>query len=319
MRKYIVKRLLLFIPTLLGVSIAIFCLLRVLPGDPAAVVLGGPSGDASYTQEDLQKLRVAMGLDRPLYIQYMSWIGDVFQGDLGESYITRRPVWQAMKQQLPVTLQLAAFTACTIVVLGIPIGIIAALRQDSWLDLVLRGWAILGQAMPTFFLGLLVLLVLSKWAGWLPPAGFTNLWDNPQTSVQQLLLPAIALGLGSNGTLVRMMRTQLLEVLREDYIRTAYAKGLKQRMVVWRHAVRNAMLPVVTVFGFQIGGLLSGTVVIEQVFSLPGVGGGMVSAINSRDLTVIQVYVLYFASLALVVNLLVDLSYAWLDPRIRYE
>ena len=319
MWKYAAKRVLLFFPTLFGVSIAIFVLLRVLPGDPAVVILEGPSGGGAYTQEDLIRLRQTMGLDRPIYIQYGSWIGRTLQGDLGESYLTRRPIWQNMKQQLPVTLQLAGFTAIAAVTFGIPVGIVAAVRRDTWVDLTLRGWAILGLAMPTFFLGILILLALSRWIGWLPPVGFANLWEKPSVSIQQLLLPAVALGVGSNGTLVRIMRTQLLEVLGEDYIRTARAKGLRQNVVIWRHAVRNAMLPVVTVLGFQIGSLLSGTVVIEQVFSLPGVGQGLIGAINSRDLSVIQVYVLYFATLALLVNLLVDLSYSWFDPRIRYS
>jgi peptide/nickel transport system permease protein len=203
-------------------------------------------------------------------------------------------------------------------VIAIPIGIIAAVRQDGWLDFILRTFAIVGLAMPSFFVGLLVILGLSVYIGWLPPVGFTSLWDDPITSIQQLLLPAVALGFSSNGLLLRITRTQLLEVLREDYVRTARAKGLTERVVIMKHAVRNALLPVVTVGGTQIGFLFSGTIVIETLFNLPGLGRGLINALNTRDLPVIQIYIMYFALVALVANLIVDLTYAWLDPRIRY-
>ena len=241
------------------------------------------------------------------------------RGDLGESYVTRRSISAQIKVQIPVTLQLAAFSALTVAALGIPIGILAAVRRDSWLDFILRGWAIMGLATPSFFAGLLIILSLSRLLRWMPPVGFTHMWVDPVVTVQQLVFPALALGFASNGLLLRMMRTQLLEVLGDDYVRTARAKGLSNTIVIWRHAVRNALLPVVTTFGFQLGALLSGTVVIEAVFSIPGVGGGLVAALLSRDLPMIQIYIIYFAVLALAVNLVVDLTYAWLDPRIRYE
>ena len=318
MRKYILRRVLLFVPTLLGVALVIFILLRILPGDVAVQILAGPNGEAEYTQEDVDSLRERYGLNDPIHIQFVNWIWDFARGDLGQSYATNRPVWGELKRQFPITLQLAVLTAIVVSVIAIPIGIIAAVRQDGWLDFILRTFAIVGLAMPSFFVGLLVILGLSVYIGWLPPVGFTSLWDDPITSIQQLMLPAVALGFSSNGLLLRITRTQLLEVLREDYVRTARAKGLAERVVIMKHAVRNALLPVVTVGGTQIGFLFSGTIVIETLFNLPGLGRGLINALNTRDLPVIQIYIMYFALVALVANLIVDLTYAWLDPRIRY-
>ena len=319
MRKYVVRRVLLFIPTLVGVSIAIFIILRVIPGDIASIILGGPSGEGAYSLEELEDLREQLGLNRPIVVQYLDWAWGVIRGDLGDSYLLSRPISDEWRRQFPVTLQLAFFTALVVSSIAIPIGILAAIKRDTWLDVVLRGWAILGLAAPTFFVAILFILGLSLYFRWLPPVGFVNMWDDPVTSIQQLIFPAIALGFSSNGLLLRMTRTQLLEVMGEDYVRTARAKGLGERIVIWRHAVRNALLPIVTIGGFQIGGLLSGTIVIETVFNIPGVGLGLVRGLNARDLPLIQVYILYFAVMALAVNLIVDLTYAWLDPRIRYE
>ncbi len=318
MKKYILRRVLLFVPTLLGVALVIFILLRILPGDVAVQILAGPNGEAEYTQEDVDNLRERLGLNDPIHIQFVNWIWDFARGDLGHSFATNRPVWGELKRQFPITLQLAILTAIVVAAIAIPIGIIAAVRQDGWLDFILRTFAIVGLAMPSFFVGLLVILGLSVYVGWLPPVGFTSLWDDPITSIQQLLLPAVALGFSSNGLLLRITRTQLLEVLREDYVRTARAKGLAERVVIMKHAVRNALLPVVTVGGTQIGFLFSGTIVIETLFNLPGLGRGLINALNTRDLPVIQIYIMYFALVALVANLIVDLTYAWLDPRIRY-
>ena len=319
MRKYIIRRVLLFIPTLIGVSIAIFIILRVIPGDIASIILGGPSGEGAYSLEELEELREQLGLNRPIVVQYLDWAWSMLRGDLGDSYLLSRPISDELRRQFPVTLQLAFFTALVVSAIAIPIGILAAIKRDSWLDVALRGWAILGLAAPTFFVAILFILGLSLYFRWLPPVGFVNMWDDPVTSFQQLIFPAMALGFSSNGLLLRMTRTQLLEVMGEDYVRTARAKGLGERIVIWRHAVRNALLPVVTIGGFQIGGLLSGTIVIETVFNIPGVGLGLVRGLNARDMPLIQVYILYFAAMALAVNLIVDLTYAWLDPRIRYE
>jgi peptide/nickel transport system permease protein len=319
MRKYVVRRVLLFIPTLVGVSIVIFIILRVIPGDIASIILGGPSGEGAYSLEELEELREQLGLNRPIVIQYFDWAWSMIRGDLGDSYLLSRPISDELRRQFPVTLQLAFFTALVVSAIAIPIGILAAIKRDSWLDVALRGWAILGLAAPTFFVAILFILGLSLYFRWLPPVGFVNMWDDPVTSIQQLIFPAIALGFSSNGLLLRMTRTQLLEVMGEDYVRTARAKGLGERIVIWRHAVRNALLPIVTIGGFQVGGLLSGTIVIETVFNIPGVGLGLVRGLNARDMPLIQAYILYFAAMALAVNLVVDLTYAWLDPRIRYD
>ena len=319
MKKYIARRILLFVPTLLGVAIVIFLLLRVLPGDPAEKILAGPYGEGTFTQDDVERLREQLGLDKPIHEQFASWILDLVKGDLGYSVARGRPVADELKRQFPVSLQLGLLSIALIWSIAVPIGVLAAVRQDSWVDYVFRGIAIMGLAMPTFFVGLLVILVLSRFFNWLPPFAFTHIWDSPSTAIQQLIFPAIALGFSTAGTLLRMTRTQLLEVLREDYIRTARSKGLSQGVVTWRHAVRNSLLPVVTIAGAQIGLIFSGTVVIERIFNIPGVGRGLLEALSTRDLLMIQTYVMYFAFIALAANLLVDLTYAWLDPRIRYD
>ena len=318
MRKYVLRRLFLFVPTLFGVSIAVFVLLRIIPGDIAALILSGPSGELTYTQEDVEELREQMGLNNPIYVQYADWMWDFMRGDLGRSFVTKFEIGDQIKRQMPITVQLAGFSMVVISIISIPIGVLAAVRQDSFVDYILRGFAILGLAMPSFFVALLVVLLLSVVFDWSTPLGFVHLWEEPTKSFQQLIFPAIALGFSSSGLLVRMTRAQLLEVLREDYVRTARAKGLGEKAVVLRHAVRNALLPVITIGGTQIGFLFSGTVIIETIFNLPGVGRGLISALNSRDLPSIQVYIMYFAMIALVANLIVDLMYAWLDPRIRY-
>ena len=318
MRKYVLRRLILFIPTLVAVSIAVFVLLRIIPGDIAALILSGPSGELTYTPEEAEALREQMGLNDPIYVQYVDWMWDFVRADLGESFVTRLSISDQIKRQMPITVQLAMFSMIVISIISIPIGVLAAVRQDSFVDYILRGFAILGLAMPSFFVALLVVLFLSVAFSWSTPLGFVHLWQDPNKSFQQLIFPAIALGFASSGLLVRMTRAQLLEVLREDYVRTARAKGLGEKAVVMRHAVCNALLPVITVGGTQIGFLFSGTVIIESIFNIPGVGRGLISALNSRDLPAIQVYIMYFAMIALVANLIVDLMYAWLDPRIRY-
>ena len=318
MTKYIIRRLILFVPTLLGVSIAIFVLMRVIPGDVAALILAGPEGEGTYTLEDLENLREQMGLNDPIYVQYGRWMVDLVQGDLGDSIALGRPIAGEIKRQFPITLQLAFFTGIVVTVIAIPVGILAAVKQDTWIDYLLRSIAVIGLAAPSFFIGMLIILGLSVYFRWIPPVIFASIWDDPFTAAQQLFFPAIALGFASQGLLLRITRTQLLEVLREDYVRTARAKGLSERAVIGGHAVRNALLPVVTIAGVQIGFLFSGTIVIETVFNIPGIGRGLIRAITSRDLLMIQAYVMYFALIALIANLLVDMTYAWLDPRIRY-
>ena len=308
----------LFVPTLLGVSIAIFTLLRVIPGDVAALMLGGAEGEGSYTQEDLERVREQLGLNDPIYVQYGTWVWQLVRFDLGDSIALGRPIAGEIKRQFPITLQLAIFTAIVVSLIAIPVGVLAAVKQDTWIDYTLRSIAVIGLAAPSFFVGMVIILGLSLYFRWIPPIAFVNLWDNPTVAFQQLIFPAVALGFASQGLLLRMTRTQLLEVLREDFVRTARAKGLAERAVIMRHGVRNALLPVVTIAGVQVGFLFSGTVVIETVFNVPGIGRGLIQAMFIRDLPMIQAYIMYFALVALTANFLVDLTYAWLDPRIRY-
>ena len=319
MRKYILRRLFLFVPTLLGASIFIFALVRIMPGDVAVIILAGPSGDASYTEDDVIQMRERLGLNDPLPVQYLDWAWGLIRMDLGNSYVLDRPIAEEIKRQFPVSLELGFLTILVTWAIAVPIGIIAAVKQDGIIDYVLRGVAILGLAMPSFFVGLLVVLGLSNFFNWIPPLGFSHLWEDPLTSAQQLVFPAVALGFSINGTLLRMTRTQLLETLRDDYVRTARAKGLSENIVIMRHAVRNALLPVVTIAGAQMGLIFSGTIVIENIFNIPGIGRGVLGAAFNRDLPMVQAYLSYFVLVSLTANLLVDLTYAWLDPRIRFS
>ena len=318
MRNYIIKRLLLFIPTVIAVSMALFAILRILPGDVAAVII--QAGDPEVTITEAERIRVTeeLGLNRPVHVQYAEWMWGVLRFDLGDSFIIKRPVMEFVKLQVPVTLQVAFLSAILVAVISIPIGVLAAVYQDEWPDYILRGAAILGLAMPSFFIALLTVLILSRFFHWMPPFGFVHLWQDPWVSFQQLLFPALCIGFHSSGSMMRMTRGQMLEVLRDDYIRTARAKGLAERSVIIKHALRNAMLPVVTLFGFQIAFLLGGTVVIEIIFSIPGMGQQLIEATLLRDFPIVQTYVLYIAVIAMLSNLLVDLTYAWLDPRISY-
>jgi peptide/nickel transport system permease protein len=319
MRNYIMRRLLLFIPTLLGVSMVVFTLLRVIPGDPATAMLAGPTGEGVYTMEEVEELRERLGFNKPLHIQYVEWIGRVVTGNLGDSVFLNRSMASEIGRRFPITLQLAGLALIIVPLVGVPIGILAAIKQDSVIDYVVRGGAIIGLAMPSFFVSLLIILFLSTVVGWLPPLGFTGLMEDPGKAIQQLIFPALALSLTFQGLMLRITRTQMLEVMREDYIRTARAKGMRERVVIGRHAIRNAMIPIVTVFGLNIGSLFSGTVIIEIIFNLPGIGRGLIFSMFTRDLQMIELYIIYFALVALVANLLVDLTYGLLDPRIRFS
>ena len=302
MRKYILRRIALFIPILLGVSLA-------------AIMFTGGSGEAhSYTEEDVQAVREALGLDRPIPIQYVAWMWDLLRGDLGKSFMLNQPIFDELKRQFPVSLQLILLSFAVTLIFSIPMGMLAAVKQDGWLDYVVRGMSILFLAMPTFVVGLLIAIILN-WQ----PTKFTHLWENTAMSVQQLILPAVALGAGCSGLLMRLTRTQFLEVLRVDCARMARAKSLAEKAVVIKHGARNALLPVVANAGVLFGILFSGTVVIEVIFGIPGIGRGLVQTVFWGDLPTIQTYIMYLAFMALAINLVVDLIYAWLDPRVRYE
>jgi peptide/nickel transport system permease protein len=315
MYKYVVRRLLLAIPVLLLSSLIVFGLMRVLPGD-ALTALMAESGNVG--ERELAKLRKDLGLDRPYYEQYLIWLGQMIRLDPGYSIFTNEPIAVALKKAVPVTLELAALAMILGLAIAVPIGVLSATRQDKPADYVGRVVAVSGLSLPDFWLGTLVITFAAIWFRWIPPIGYTSLWEDPGKNLQQFLLPAAVLGFRLASATMRMTRSTVLEVLREDYVRTAWAKGLAGRIVVYKHALKNALIPVVTIVGGQLGTLLAGTFIVEVIFALPGMGRLTVEAILFRDYPVVQTNVMLVAATLVTLNLAVDLTYAWLDPRIRY-
>lgn len=317
MYRYIVRRLLLMVPVLIGVSLIIFGILRGIPGDAIDVQLAN-SGNLSPAERE--QARASLGLDKPLWRQYGIWVGGVLRGDLGRSFQSRTKITTELANRIPVTAELALLTVLLAAALGIPIGVLSAVRGNSAMDYVARSVSVAALSMPTFWIGIMLLFVLSRYFGYFPPYGQRfSIFSQTGKNLQSMLLPTITLGLPLAAVAMRLTRSQMLEVLRQDYMRTARAKGLRERSVVSRHALKNAMIPVITLLGTQLGFLLGGTVVTEQLFSLPGVGRMTRDAIFQRDYPAIQANVLLLAVVFLTINLLVDLLYARLDPRIRYS
>ena len=316
MTGYILQRLALFIPTLILASFLAFAIMRILPGDPAIAMLGGAEG--SFTQEDIDLVREQLGTNRPLYEQYGKWIGDLFTGDLSESYFLHVPVSQLMKDRFPVSTQLAVMALIFSYIVAIPLGVLSAVKQDSIFDHAAKIFTIAGVALPTFWVGILMLFILGYYFNWVPPLDYADLWEDPLTNMTQMIFPALALGYFNTAFAARLTRSTMLEVLHEDYIRTARAKGLKEVVVIGRHAIKNAFLPVVTIVGFQLGRLFGGAVVIEAIFVVPGMGTLLVQSVLIRDYPVVQAVILMIALIVLALNLIVDLLYGWLNPRIRY-
>lgn len=316
MHKYVIRRLLLSVPVLLLSSLIVFGLMRVMPGD-ALTALMGESGNVSA--KDLQKLRMDLGLDRPYHEQYAIWLWQMVSLNPGYSIFTNEPIPVALKKAIPVTLELAALAIILGLTIAIPVGVLSATRQDTASDYVGRVVAVSGLSIPDFWLGTLVITFAAIWFHWIPPIGYVSLWDQPWKNLQQVLLPAAILGFRLSAATMRMTRSTVLEVLREDYVRTAWAKGLAGKVVVYKHALKNALIPVVTIVGGQLGVLLAGTVVVETIFALPGMGRLTVEAILYRDYPIVQTNVMLVAATLVTLNLIVDLTYAWLDPRIRYS
>ncbi|MCY4415415.1 MAG: ABC transporter permease [Chloroflexi bacterium] len=317
MRQYALKRVALIIPTVLLVSIIVFTVMRLLPGDPALVILS--EGDASFTQEELEDLRRQLGTDRPIVIQYVDWIGGLLRGDLGTSiWRSGRPVTKLVGDRIFRTLELAVLAIIIAVVFAVPLGVISAIKPDSVIDYFSRVIALVGISIPTFFAGLLVVLVLSRGFGWLPPLGYADLWDDPWKNIQQMFLPALALGFYDMAFIARVTRSSMMEIIREDYMRTARAKGLAERIVLVRHGLKNAVLPILTISGWQFGRLFGGTVIIESIFKVPGIGTLLIETVFQRDFPTIQAIIIVIAVSIVIINLLVDLLYGLLDPRIRY-
>jgi peptide/nickel transport system permease protein len=313
--KYVIRRLVLLVPTLVGVSIVVFVLVRLLPGDATTLQLQ----DAKTTAADEAALRSQLGLDRPIFVQYVDWVGTLARADLGKSFKSRNPVADEIAQRMPVTLELGILALFVAACIAIPVGVVSAARQDTVTDYVARSTAIGLLAIPGFWLGTLVVTFPSVWWQWTPPLRYTRLFDDPPKNLAHVLIPAIILGLGLSGGLMRLIRTQMLEVLRQDFVRTAAAKGLAEHSIVVRHALKNAFIPALTALGLQVSLLISGTVVFESIFVLPGMGRYLLEAVQARDYPVIQGLNLLFATVIIVANLVVDLLYGWLDPRVRYS
>jgi peptide/nickel transport system permease protein len=317
-RTYLAKRLLLIVPTLFGVAAVVFLIMRVIPGDVTLLILGGDQ-TGRIDPKQLAAMRHQLGLDQPLVVQFGTWLWGVVRLDFGTSLWTGQPVIEEVLIRLPLSLEVAILATIVSVLLAIPLGMLAAVRQDTWVDYVIRVVSIGGQAIPSFWVGILVILFLVIYFGWGPPLEFTPPWVDPWANFQQLVWPVITIGYRYAAVTTRMTRSTVLEVLREDYIRTAWAKGLRERAVVIRHALKNAMLPVITLVGTEFAFLIGGLVVTETVFTLNGVGRFVVDAVAHRDYPVVQALVFLIALCFVIVNLLIDLTYAWLDPRIRYH
>ena len=315
MKTYVAQRLVIALLTLLGMSVVIFVLLRLAPGD-IVDILFSTAGYVSPSEK--QAIMKELGIDRPYWVQYVDWIRQMLTGDLGKSYRYDQPAWQIIRPLVPVTLELAALSTLFAVLIGVPTGVISAVRQDTTLDYVLRLFSLAGLSMPAFWLAMVIILCLVTWFAWIPPLSYVSPFQDLKLHAVQFLLPALAVGYRSSALIMRITRSSLLEVMREDYIRTAWAKGQTGRVVIWRHALKNALLPVVTVIGIEFAFLIGGLVVTETVFNLPGVARFLVQAILWRDYPIVQNLVMFIAVVVILSNLLVDMLYGVLDPRVRY-
>ena len=318
MNTYLSRRILYSVPTIIGITILIFLVMRVLPGDPVSVVFGQESFN-TLSPADQARFRADLGLDKPLYSQYLSWMGDVARGDFGRSFWRNDTVRDLLARRGPITVQIAIMAIVIAWLIGIPLGIMSATRRGSWQDHSMRVLATLFLAVPSFWLGVAVVLIGVLYFSWRPPIEIAYLWSDPVRNLQMTIGPAFALGAGAGAYVARITRSSMLELLHSDFVRTARAKGAGERRVIWRHIFINAVLPVVTLSGLILAGLLGGSVAVETAFGVPGLGTALVRALSDRDYMVVQNLVLIYAIIFTVVNLFVDLAYGWLDPRIRYD
>ncbi len=317
MLRYLSQRALAFIPTLLGVSVLIFGAIRLIPGNAVVAMLGTEAG--MLTDAQRASLEAYFGLDKPVVVQYFNWIGGVVRGDLGISVRFGQPVLDVILSRFPVTLQLAIMALIIALLIGLPLGILSATSRNWAIDLFARVFALLGLAMPIFLLGTLIIFVLSVYFHYMPNSGnYVSLWEDPGKNLQQMIFPAITLGFAFSASVMRTARSAMLEILGQDYMRTARSKGLAERVVVTRHALRNALIPVITITGVELGYLLGGTVIVEEIFSLPGIGRLVFNAISQRDYALVQGIALFIAFNFVIVNLAVDVIYTAIDPRISY-
>jgi len=319
MRTYVLRRLVLFVPTLLGVSILIFVLMRLVPGDIAEILVYQSGSESSAIQQkQIRQIRQELGLDRPVVVQYLAWMGGALRGDFGQSYMQRRPVSDILRERVPRSIELALLTLSIAVVWAVPLGVVSAVRQNGALDYLARVVSLSGLSLPLFVTGALILYGLGRIFRWMPPLEFVSFTENPLENLKQLIWPALCQAYYISAPISRLTRSEMLEVIRQDYVRTARAKGLRERAVVYRHALRNSLLPVVTFIGWWGGRLLGGLVIMELIFVVPGMGTALVQAVSQRDYPTVQAMIFVMALVFLAVNLVVDLAYAWLDPRIRY-
>ena len=319
MKTYALRRLGLFIPTLILTTLIVFVLFFLVPGDAALVILTGEEGAGAVTDEDIARMRHELGLDRPIHVQYGSWIWGILRGDLGTSIWYQTPVIDELKDKFVVTVELSIFGIAMAFLMAVPLGIISAVKQDTWPDYISRIVSLVGIALPTFWLSILMVYFLAYTFNWLPPLGYASLWEDPWLNLEQLFFPALAIAFHDLAFTARVTRSSMLEVLREDYMRTARAKGLKEMAVVGRHALKNAILPVVTVSGYQFARALGGVIIVETIFVVPGLGRFVIESILHRDFVVLQAVILLTAAVVLTLNLIIDLLYGILDPRIRYQ
>ncbi len=319
MYRYISQRLTIMLPTIIGITILIFLTMRVLPGDPLSLITSESSGNYVLSEEELAAARASLGLDQPYHVQYLRWMGDVLRGNLGSSFWTKEPISELILRRGPISAQIAIMAVIFSWIIGVPIGMFSAMWRNSAFDHISRLAITIFIAVPSFWIGLLIVLATVLIFTWRPPLSIVQIWEDPRTNLSMTSLPALALGLGLAAVNARMARSSALEVLYDDYIRTARAKGLADHVVMWRHVFKNAMLPVITTSGVALGGLLGGAVSVERAFGVPGLGTLLVQALTERDWMMIQNLVLIYGVIFAVINLLVDLSYGWFDPRIRYE
>jgi len=315
--RYIINRLLLMIPTLLGVAILVFLMLRIMPGDIVELKLLAEGGSVDF--ETLEAERARLGLDKSLWGQFVDWMVGLVTFDFGISMWTERPVIEEISSRLELSMQVALMATILAIIIAIPLGTLSALYKDTWIDQVIRVFAIAGLAVPSFWLGMIIILVLLLNFNWIPPLTYTPIYEDPWQNLAQLIWPAMAVGYRYSAVATRMMRSTILEVLQEDYIRTARAKGVLERLVITRHAMRNAMLPVITVIGLEFAFLIGGLVVTEQVFNLNGLGKLFVETVTRGDFTMVQALVMLIAGFFIIINFIVDLLYAVFDPRVRYR
>ena len=314
MRQYVMKRLLLVIPTLFFITLIVFALTRLIPGDVVELMFQ----EQGYAK-DLAAMRALLGLDRPLHLQYLSWLGKVLRGDFGTSLWTKNPVIEEIVYRLPVTLELGILAMVFAISMAIPIGVLAAIRHDTLQDYAARSFAIGGLSIPNFWLATITIVLPAYYFGWTPPIQYIKFAEAPWGHLGQFLLPAFILGLASGASVMRLTRAMMLEVLRQDYVRTALSKGLRERVVVLKHALRNAIIPVITILGIQLAQVAGGTVIMESIFGLPGMGKFLFDALLQRDYPVVQGVNLLLASIIVLMNLVTDVTYALIDPRIRYQ